>query len=166
MCVCCHDLVFSERPTCPPSPPHRRPSLSSLLQACLPALSPACYTCLPAFCCPPALAPSPACYSLPTCLPCLLPACRTQVLNEMFGADLKRLISALRPRGSGMQYGSVSEVVIICIDAGGVDIRVRAGSNSQEFNVERIGFDSPVSSLPEAIAAMQQVVARHLDPLP
>lgn len=77
-----------------------------------------------------------------TAPPLLLP----QVLNEMFTQDLKRLVSP---------HQDVDELIFISIDATGVDIRVRTGS---EFNVERIGFGTKVHTLEEAIAAVQKVV--------
>lgn len=84
-----------------------------------------------------------------------------QVLNEMYASDLKEVLSASSTsagksaasvsgaaggsavpalHGSGMRT-PVDDLTFISIDATGVDIRVRHGS---EFSVERIGFSKKV----------------------
>jgi hypothetical protein len=69
-----------------------------------------------------------------------------QVLNETFSQDLKQYLSP---------HFSLDDASFISIDATGADVRVRLGS---EFNVERLGFESKVHSLDEAIAAVKTVL--------
>eukprot|EP00775_Hariotina_reticulata_P007132 gene7132-7347_t len=66
-----------------------------------------------------------------------------QVLNETFAHDLKEYLSP---------HFSLDDAAFISIDATGADVRVRLGS---EFNVERLGFDSKVNTLDEAINAVK-----------
>jgi len=66
-----------------------------------------------------------------------------QVLNETFAHDLKEFLSP---------HFSLDDAAFISIDATGADVRVRLGS---EFNVERLGFDSKVNNLNEAIVAVK-----------
>ena len=72
----------------------------------------------------------------------------TQTLNEMFEADLEKLVVFSEPK--------VDELTFISIDASGADIRVRAGS---EFSVERITFGSKVHNKKEAIEAVRMIIA-------
>eukprot|EP00882_Tetradesmus_deserticola_P005407 GHRQ01005690.1.p1 GENE.GHRQ01005690.1~~GHRQ01005690.1.p1 ORF type:complete len:360 (+),score=162.69 GHRQ01005690.1:446-1525(+) len=69
-----------------------------------------------------------------------------QVLNETFSQDLKQYLSP---------HFSLDDASFISIDATGADVRVRLGS---EFNVERLGFQSKVHSLDEAIQAVKAVL--------
>ncbi|GLC37779.1 hypothetical protein PLESTB_001476000 [Pleodorina starrii] len=71
-----------------------------------------------------------------------------QELNAEFGPLLRdKLRCGSRP---------LDELVFISIDASGVDMRVRTGS---EFSVERIGFPEKVSTPAQVKVAMRQVVA-------
>lgn len=69
-----------------------------------------------------------------------------QVLNETFSHDLKQYLSPHIP---------LDDASFISIDASGADVRVRLGS---DFNVERLGFESKVNDLDEAIKAVRQVL--------
>lgn len=69
-----------------------------------------------------------------------------QVLNETFSQDLKQYLSP---------HFSLDDASFISIDASGADVRVRLGS---EFNVERLGFESKVNTLDEAIKAVKEVL--------
>lgn len=72
--------------------------------------------------------------------PCL------QVLNETFSHDLREYLSP---------HFSLDDASFISIDASGADVRVRLGN---EFNVERLGFDSRVGTLDEAISAVRSAL--------
>jgi hypothetical protein len=69
-----------------------------------------------------------------------------QMLNETFSAELKTYLSP---------HFSLDDASFISIDATGADVRVRLGG---EFNVERLGFDTRVHNLDEAIAAVREVL--------
>lgn len=69
-----------------------------------------------------------------------------QVLNETFSQDLREYLSP---------HFSLDDASFISIDATGADVRVRLGN---EFNVERLGFDGRVSTLQEAITAVEHVL--------
>lgn len=71
-----------------------------------------------------------------------------KTLNEMFASDLRKLLSHSMNR-------KADDAVVISIDAGGADVRVRFTS---EFSVERIGFEHKVTSREDAINTMKQIV--------
>lgn len=88
--------------------------------------------------------PNPCSEAMPTSVPPA--AVYTQVLNETFSHDLREYLSP---------HFSLDDASFISIDATGADVRVRLGN---EFNVERLGFDSRVGTLSEAITAVRHVL--------
>lgn len=70
-----------------------------------------------------------------------------QILTEKFSEDLKVFMS--KPGNP------VDDAAFIAIDASGVDVRLTYG---RDFVIERIGFDTKVHSLDEAITALQRVM--------
>ncbi|KAL6762343.1 hypothetical protein V8C86DRAFT_2520386 [Haematococcus lacustris] len=69
-------------------------------------------------------------------------------LNRALGQELKQFISPSPTH-------PIDELLFISIDAGGVDVRVRCGS---DFNVERISFGCKVHTLEEAHRALATVL--------
>lgn len=71
-----------------------------------------------------------------------------KTLNEMYAPELKKMLSTSIKR-------EADDAMVISIDAGGADVRVRCAS---EFSVERIGFGSKVHTRDEAVEAMRTVL--------
>lgn len=95
--------------------------------------------CLWHICAVPHLRPLTGCIFSP-------PLLCSQVLNETFSSELREYLSP---------HFSLDDASFISIDATGADVRVRLGN---EFNVERLGFETKVSNVDEAIVAVRQVL--------
>eukprot|EP01023_Acetabularia_acetabulum_P018676 TRINITY_DN1943_c0_g1_i1.p1 TRINITY_DN1943_c0_g1~~TRINITY_DN1943_c0_g1_i1.p1 ORF type:complete len:241 (+),score=37.29 TRINITY_DN1943_c0_g1_i1:41-724(+) len=74
------------------------------------------------------------------------------VLNDRYSEDLKRALSEGKDQDGSKP---IDDVVFISIDARGADVRVRVGN---DFQVQRIGFQTMVANLSEASEAMAAVL--------
>jgi hypothetical protein len=71
-----------------------------------------------------------------------------QVLNDMFAEEFKSLLRPTAP-------DEIHELIFISIDANGVDMRIRMGS---EYSVERVSFGERVEDERGAIARVRTVL--------
>lgn len=77
------------------------------------------------------------------------------MLSDTFAEELKQLVApALVKPGA-----TVDEVIFISIDANGVDVRLRVGS---EFYVERVNFGHKVRTPQEAVDALRSVFSQSV----
>lgn len=77
-----------------------------------------------------------------------------EVTLQGLNASFRRQLPALLLRGSG-KLGAPEEAVLVSIDRGGVDVRVRRG---EVISVERLRFPQPVDSTADAHAQLAAMV--------